>query len=136
MNEDRGSILVVYVEPGMYARETEIGLELKDLQNAVRRPMEVFYPFDEAVCIVCNEEGKINGMKLNRAVFGDDGKIMDVIAGPFFICGSGEEDFISLTDDQMDRYLGLFKRPERIQIMGGNMVVTLYDPVKESVQER
>ncbi len=61
---------------------------------------------------------------------------MDVIAGPFFICGSGEEDFISLTDDQMDRYLELFKRPERIQIMGGNMVVTLYDPVKESVQER
>ena len=136
MTDERDCIRVVYVEPGMYAREAEIGLELKDLQNAVRGQMEVFYPFDEAVCIVCNEEGKINGMKLNRAVFGDDGKIMDIIAGPFFICGSGEEDFISLTDEQTDRYLEMFKRPERIQFFGGNTVVTLYDPGKESVQER
>ncbi len=33
-------------------------------------------------------------------------------------------------------YLEMFKRPERIQFFGGNTVVTLYDPVKESVQER
>ena len=71
MTEDK--IRVVYVEPGMYARDIEIGTDLKDLQNAVMGQIEVFYPFDEPVCIVCNEEGKINGMPLNRTVFGDDG---------------------------------------------------------------
>lgn len=134
MTEDK--IRVVYVEPGMYARDTEIGTDLKDLQNTVMGQIEVFYPFDEPVCIVCNEEGKINGMPLNRAVFGDDGKIMDVIAGSFFICGAGEEDFISLTDEQADKYLEMFKRPERIQFFGENTVVTLYDPVKVQDQER
>lgn len=134
MTEDK--IRVVYVEPGMYARDIEIGTDLKDLPNAVMGQIEVFYPFDEPVCIVCNEEGKINGMPLNRAVFGDDGKITDVIAGPFFICGAGEEDFISLTDEQADKYLEMFKRPERIQFFGENTVVTLYDPVKEHSHER
>ena len=134
MTEDK--IRVIYVEPGMYARETEIGKDLKDLQNAVMGQLEVFYPFDDPVCIVCNEEGKIYGMPLNRAVFGDDGKIMDIIAGPFFISGAGEEGFISLSDEQVDKYLELFKRPERIQFFGGNTVVTLYDPVREQSQER
>ena len=35
-------------------------------------------------------------MPLNRALRGDDGKIYDAIAGPFFICGLGEDDFCSL----------------------------------------
>ncbi len=134
MTDDK--IRVVYVEPGMYARETEIGLDLRSLQNAVMGHIEVFYPFDEPVCIVCNDEGKLNGMPLNRAVFGDNGKIMDVIAGPFFICGVGEEDFISLTDEQTDKYLEMFRRPERIQFLGGNTVVTLYDPIKVQDHER
>jgi len=35
---------------------------------------------DPDVVIICNEEGKINGMKLNRYIG------HDIIAGPFFNC--------------------------------------------------
>ena len=78
-------ITVVYIEPGKLAKIAEIGTNLEDLQAAVGGCIEAFYPFEEEVCIVCNDEGKFNGMKLNRGIYGEDGKLMDIIAGPFFI---------------------------------------------------
>lgn len=59
---------VVMVEPGRTARVAEIGTELKDLQDAVGGYIETVYPFDEDSCIVCNDEGKILGLPLNRAL--------------------------------------------------------------------
>ena len=67
MNDEK--IKVVLVEPGKLARVAEIGTELEDLQRAVQGLIETYYPFEEEVCIVCNDEGKINGMKLNRAIY-------------------------------------------------------------------
>ena len=56
-------------------------------------------------CIaVVNEEGKLNGMELNRRIGND------IIAGPFFICGDSDDgEFISLTDEQMDVFASEFK---------------------------
>lgn len=65
---------VLLVEPGKYPQPVEIGTDLEDLQKAVGGYIEVTYPFDEQVGIVMNEEGKINGMDLNRA-------LRDVTAG-------------------------------------------------------
>lgn len=67
LKEDK--ITVVLCEPGKMARVTEIGNELSDLQNAVKGDIEAFYPFEEQVCIVCNDEGKFNGSAPNRAVY-------------------------------------------------------------------
>lgn len=48
---------------------------------------------------VCNEEGKLNGMELNRRVGND------IIAGPFFIVGDSEDgEFVSLSDEQIEKY--------------------------------
>lgn len=126
------TMTVVYVEPGKMARITEMGTELKDLQNAVHGHLEACYPFEDPVCLVCNDEGKINGMRLNRAIYDENGKTMDIIAGPFFVCGLGEEDFIGLTDEQAAKYMDQFKYPERFRFGNGDISVIQYDPSKQS----
>lgn len=62
-------IKVVLCEPGKVARVTEITNTLDGLQAAVKGDIEAFYPFEEAVCIVCNEEGKFNGIQICRERF-------------------------------------------------------------------
>ena len=66
------TIKVVLVEPGKLARQAEIPATLEGMQTTVQGSIEAFYPFEEDVCIVCNEEGKITGMPLNRAVYSED----------------------------------------------------------------
>ena len=78
-------IKVVLCEPGKVARVAEIGTELSDLQRVVGGLIEPYYPFEEQVCIVCNDEGKYNGMRPCRAIYGEDREMMDIIFGPFFI---------------------------------------------------
>ena len=38
----------------------------------------------------------------------------DVVFGTFFLCGDGGEDFCSLTDEQVKRYIERFRQPEII----------------------
>ena len=54
-------------------------------------------------------------MPLNRVVYDESGNVMDIIAGTFFVCGIGEGDFCSLTEEQVERYKALFLYPELIQ---------------------
>ena len=57
MEEKKDTIRVVLCEPGRLARTVEIGTELADLQKAVGGGLiETYYPFEEEVCIVCNDE--------------------------------------------------------------------------------
>ena len=76
-------IKVVLCEPGKVARVAEIGTELSDLQRVVGGLIESYYPFEEQVCIVCNDEGKYNGMRPCRAIYGEGREMMDIIFGPF-----------------------------------------------------
>ena len=84
--ENEKKIKVVLLEPGKLARATEIDASLAGMQKTVDGLIEPFYPFEEQVCIVCNEESKINGMRPNRSVKNDDGVMVDFIFGPAFIC--------------------------------------------------
>ena len=128
MDENK-TIQVVYVEPGKTARVMELGTELEDLQAAVGGNIEPFYPFNEAVCIVCNDEGKYNGMLPNRAVYGDNGEMMDVIFGSFFICDCSGESFGSLTDEQIKRYKEKYQNPERFFHVNNKIVAVPYKPI-------
>ena len=83
-------IKVVLLEPGKLARTAEIDASLAGMQKVVGGLIEPFYPFEEQVCIVCNEESKINGMRPNRSVKNDDGVMVDFIFGPAFICDRGK----------------------------------------------
>ena len=71
-------------------------------------------PFDDEVAIVCNEEGKMNGAELNRAIYSNDKEILDIIAGKFFIAYAPieSESFLSMPKDLMKKYEDKFKYPE------------------------
>ena len=60
--ENEKKIKVVMLEPGKLARTAEIDASLAGMQKTAGGLIEPFYPFEEQVCIVCNEESKINGM--------------------------------------------------------------------------
>ena len=121
-------IKVVMIQPGEIAKVTEIGNTLEELQRAVGGYIEAFYPFEEEVCIVCNDEGKFNGMAPNRAVYGEDKKLMDIIFGPFFICSCAGEDFSGLDQEQAERYQELFALPETFFHLGGRLRAVPYEP--------
>lgn len=85
--------------------EIELSNNLSSLQEAVDGLIEYYYipNIDDAV-IICNEEGKINGMGPNREV----GR--DIIFGPFLIVGDDAEigENRSLTDEQISKYKEMF----------------------------
>ena len=122
---------VLICEPGMLARAAEIGTTLEDLQKAVGGLIEAVYPYDDPVAIVCNEEGKINGMPLNRSLKDDNGKIYDILAGPFFVCGLGEEDFCSLSAEQLEKYADIFKKPEQFYRTNNGIEAVPYTPERD-----
>lgn len=76
------------------------------MQSIVEGHIEPF-GLEDAVGIV-NEEGKILGLEPNRR-HGND-----ILVGNVIIVGSGEEDFISLTKEQIEKYSKLFYEPEQI----------------------
>ena len=105
-------IKVVFLEPLKVAEVREIDASLEGMQKAVRGCIEAAYYFEGAECVICNDEGKINGMSLNRGVYADDGTLIDIIAGPAFICDCSGENFDSLSDELIEKYLEEFRYPE------------------------
>lgn len=114
---------VLLVEPGQYPKQTQIGTELEDLQEVVGGSIEVTYPFDEEVGIILNEEGKLLGLPLNRAMRSDDGEVYDIYAGPFIVAGLTEDNFGSLTPEQMKKFSEMFHQPEMFVKMGKGLMV-------------
>ena len=98
---------------------------LKSMQDLVGGTIEAIYPFDDHVAVVCNDEGKLMGLHLNRAIRDPEtGTILDIIAGTFFICGLSEDDFASLTSKQIEHYSNLFRFPE-IFLQGESQLLIL-----------
>ena len=132
----KAKIKVVLCEPGRMAKYVTIGTDLEDLQKIVGGFIETYYPFEEEVCIVCNDEGKFNGMRPNRAVYDDDHNIQDIIFGPFFICDCSGPNFGSLTDQQLDYYGHLFGSPEHFVRHNGKIVGIPYMPSQDLPKDR
>lgn len=103
---------VLLVQPGMYPQKATIGTELKDFQDAVGGTIAASYPFDDPVAIVYNDEGKLTGLPLNRALRDEDGRMYDAVAGTFLVVGLGEEDFASLSPELAQKYEKQFHQPE------------------------
>ena len=130
------TMTVLLVEPEKYPRPVEIGTDLEDLQKAVGGYIEVTYPFDD-VGIVMNEEGKLEGLPLNRALRDDEGQIYDVVAGSFLVVGLTEESFGSLTPDQMQKFEQQFHQPEVFIHMGkGVMALPMPDEAVKLQEEK
>lgn len=115
---------VLRVDPGKAPYEKEIEPGLASLQREVGGDIEVHAPFYDPVVIVCNEEGKLNGLPLNRTLRDDNGRIYDVIAGAFIVASVTGENISSLNADLTAKYLAHFKTLEAFRQVNGKIIVT------------
>lgn len=116
---------VLVVEPGYLPYEKEInGLEQE--QAVVGGHIQAIYPYEESVAIVCNEEGMIDGLPFNRSVPGGYGGVF----GTFFICGTEEDHFCSLTPEQIKRFKKEYSKAEFLIGAKGNEPITMKFPAE------
>ena len=114
---------VLVVEPMKEPYVKEIDPDLHSLQAEVGGDIGATYPYSDPVALVCNDEGKLIGLDLNRGLRDEDGEIYDIVAGTFLVVGLGEEDFASLSPELIQKYTEQFKTPERFMQINGNIVV-------------
>ena len=128
---------ILLVQPGMYPQKVTIGTELKDFQDAVGGSIAASYPFDDPVAIVYNDEGKLTGLPLNRALRDEHGQMYDVVAGTFLVVGEGEEDFASLSPDLAQKYEKHFHQPETFLKLGNRLlVIPISDDAVKSAENK
>ena len=113
---------VLLIRPNMYPQAVQIGCELEDLQKAVGGDIQAVYPYEDPVALVMDEEAKLTGKDLNRALRDEDGDMYDIVAGDFLVVGLGEEDFCSLTPEQMKKYEEHFHQPEMFVRLGRSIM--------------
>ena len=102
---------VLVIEPMKEPYVKEIDGKLKTLQGFVGGLIQAIYPFeDETVALICNEEGKLLGLPLNRALRNKRGEIYDIVSGTFLICSTppDSESFEGLSDAQIRKYMKEF----------------------------
>lgn len=104
---------VLYVEPNKPPRTIKIDNSLEAMQALVGGNIEAVHPFLDDVALVCNEEGIIMKLPLNRAICNE--YYNGIICGSFFICYTPpeSEEFLSLPSDLEKKYSEMFKYPER-----------------------
>lgn len=106
----------------------EIDSSLESMQKIVGGDIEAVYPFDDPVAIVCNEEGKMLGLPMNRAMTDESGVPYDIVCGTFFVVGIGDEDFTSLTEQQIEKYKDSWEtipgNSDTLLYLGGNEAST------------
>ena len=88
------TIHVLYKAPGMPPEPREIPNTLEELQASVGGHIETLTIASDAV-IICNEEGRLQGLPYNCTFFGAD------FVGPILISGVDGEEFASLSPEAM-----------------------------------
>ncbi|WP_368191442.1 DUF3846 domain-containing protein [Blautia sp. 1033sp1_1033st1_G9_1033SCRN_220408] len=113
---------VLLIKPGKKPEIVEIEPGLESLQKMVGGDIQVVYPFDDLVGLIVNDEGKLKGLPLNRALRDAKGEIYDIIVGDFLVVGLTEDDFGSLSDELVKKFTGLFEYPETFYRIGGQII--------------
>lgn len=130
-------VRVIVCRPGEVAIVEEIDDSLESMQHLVGGMIEEYQPFYdvqdprvEDVTIYCNEEGKLNRLPPSRAIEGENGQLLDVIAGPFFICYApiASETIQSLPEDLEQRFKDKFELPEHFFRTKDGIEAVKYDP--------
>lgn len=136
--EERTTIEVIMVEPGKRPRIEVMNDSLEAMQKAVGGYIEEYMPFEDEVAIVCNDEGKINGLEPNRGIFDKEGELQDIICGPFFICYAPveSEKYLSLPDNLRKKYEEMFRHPEMITRKDTGDIRIMRLPLPEKTMER
>ncbi len=106
---------------------------LKDLQALVGGYIECFSPLGDSALIICNEEGKLHGLPMNRAMYDSAGELVDVVTGDFIIVETQDDSFVSLSEEMMQKYEKLYEKPEKFYFLAGKMVVQKIELEKDKV---
>lgn len=119
---------ILVVEPLRKPKVQDIQDRLESMQMIVGGRIQAVYPFDDPVALVANGEGKLLGLPFNRGLRDEDGALYDIICGTFFICGVSEDDFVSLSPKQIERYSKYFAVPETLVKINGQLAVLPVEP--------
>ena len=123
---ENDKLKVLYIEPMKTPKIVEIDGDLESMQ------------FEDEVAIVCNDEGKINGLEPNRGIFDKEGELQDIICGSFFICYAPveSEKYLSLPDNLRKKYEEMFRHPEMITRKDTGDIRIMRLPLPEKTMER
>ena len=127
---EKMTVLVVEPRKEPYVKEIDPGLH--SLQAEVGGDIGATYPFSDPVALVCNDEGKLIGLDLNRGLRDENGEIYDIMAGTFLVVGLGEEDFASLSPELAQKYTEHFRQPEQFISLGGQIIAVPVEPEKDN----
>ncbi|MCC2255656.1 antirestriction protein ArdA [Ruminococcus sp. CLA-AA-H200] len=127
---EKMTVLVVEPRKEPYVKEIDPGL--RSLQAEVGGDIGAAYPFRDPVALVCNDEGKLIGLDLNRGLRDENGELYDIMAGTFLVVGLGEEDFASLSPELAQKYMEHFRQPEQFISLGGQIIAVPVEPEKDN----
>jgi hypothetical protein len=122
LQQEENLLAVVFVEPHKKPVIRKLRNEYEDISHAVGGLIEHIYQEDGTI-LVANEESKLLGMDGNRRL--NDGK--SILAGPFFVVGDDGEDYRSLTEEEIKKYMERFDEIEEItpEEVAGDMWMTV-----------
>ena len=130
--ERESKLTVLMVEPKKEPYIKEISPGLESLQKEVGGYIEAVYPFEDPVALICNEEGKLEGLPLNRGLFDDEGHLYDIVSGNMLVVGLTDDNFGSLSPELLEKYMVMYKEPQTfIQINGMTTAVPIISAGKE-----
>ena len=143
-NDEKEMLRVIVCRPGEVAEIVEIEDDLESMQELVGGLIEPYDPFYsetdpryENVILVCNEEGNLSQMPPSRAIVDEDGHVMDIIAGPFFLCYAPveSEKFLSMPPDLEEEFRKKYELPEKIYRTEKGIEVIRFDPRKAEKEQ-
>ena len=120
--QEENLLAVVFVEPHKKPVIRKLRNEYKDISRAVGGLIEHIYQ-EDGTTLVANEESKLLGMDGNRRIH--DG--ISILAGPFFVVGDDGEEYRSLTEAEIKKYMERFDEIEEItpKEVAGDMWMTV-----------
>ena len=101
---------VLVVEPMKAPYEREISGSLASMQEVVGGDISATYPLHDPIALIHNDLGKLEGLPPNRLLYDDNGVPYDMVCGTFILAGLGDENFVSLTPEQSQKYQRHFGR--------------------------
>ena len=126
-------IKVLVVEPNKASYEKEIEDGLASLQNEVGGMIQAIYPFEEEVAIICNDEGKLEGLPLNRALRDQNEEVYDILVGTFLVAGLTEDSFGSLSEEHMKKFSEYYAKPEIFVNFDGHIIAVPFEQTPPAV---
>ena len=101
---------VLIISPMEVPVAKDISGTLESMQEIVGGLIQAVYPFEDSAALICNDEGKLMNLPMNRHV----SEMRDVIYGTFFLCNAppDADHFTSLTEEQIKQYTQRFAIPE------------------------